>query len=163
MARYSRRRVATRRRRRAPVSRSYKQIGLDYLKKIGRAIAYGTAAAAVGGGAAAAYKYRNRFRPAAAAAGERIMAGYDVAEGYAGGAYDAASNVARDRYNQGRARWEAFRAVPNYGAQFREAVQMQHPGVLPRVSDNLSASQYRILQANRALRDRVNAGYVRRN
>lgn len=132
MVRYGQRRRSSFRRRRpirgrrrytsgvAP-AKSYSQIGLDYLKKIGRAVAYGAAGAGTLGAVGAAYKYRNRFRPAAGGAGSAAMGLYDTAEGYAGGALESGRNAARRMYSAAQGRWNQYR-LPNYRAQFSDVL-----------------------------------------
>lgn len=149
MARYSQYRRRPRRggRRRRPVARSYSQIGLGYLKSLGKALAYGGAAAGVAAGAAAAYKYRGKVAPAAAAARDRAMRTYDAAEtGVAGRAAQAQSYV-RGLYDRARNAWDGYRAVPNYGAQFRDAArQVQRQGYGGR-QDSMNDYEYMYRQA----------------
>ena len=167
MVRYSRRRSnrrrPVRRARRTVPSRSYKEIGLDYLKKIGKAVAYGGAAAAVGGGLTAAYKYRNRFRPAAAQAADAWMGGYNVAEGNVAARAAAGQNYVRGLYDRAKNAWAGYRAVPDYGGQFRDAVrQVGQQGYGGRM-DNMPDYEFmmrRGFEANalRQARERVRRG-----
>jgi len=91
MARYTQRKrsvVPSRKRRAKPVAKGYAEVGLDYLKKLGKAI---VVAGAGGLGAAAAYKYRKDIAAGARGAvakakgairgvGSNVMRGYDAVE-----------------------------------------------------------------------------------